>query len=160
MTNKEKSFLDKFPFGKVPAFEGADGLLLSESNAISYYGQFSFLSSLFSLLFLFFFLLPSSTSLSSFFFYFYWWLVLVFLLLMMTNLFQCYPCLITICAVNYWPEATKKTPNSHLLLLLLLLFPSPFIAFRLNSPFSFFFLLSSLSCCLQEGHHPLRQRSR
>ena len=44
MTNKEESFLEKFPFGKVPAFEGADGLLLYESNAISYYGQFLFFS--------------------------------------------------------------------------------------------------------------------
>lgn len=36
-TNKEASFLEKFPFGKVPALETADGLFISESNAISYY---------------------------------------------------------------------------------------------------------------------------
>lgn len=31
-------FLAKFPMGKVPAFEGADGFLLSESRAIAWYG--------------------------------------------------------------------------------------------------------------------------
>lgn len=36
-TNKSPEFLKKFPLGKVPAFEGADGLLLTESNAIAYY---------------------------------------------------------------------------------------------------------------------------
>lgn len=36
-TNKEASFLQKFPFGKVPAFETADGHCISESNAIAYY---------------------------------------------------------------------------------------------------------------------------
>jgi len=33
-TNKEKDFLLKFPLGKVPVFESADGVCLSESNAI------------------------------------------------------------------------------------------------------------------------------
>lgn len=33
-------FLAKFPMGKVPAFEGADGLLLSESRAIAWYGTY------------------------------------------------------------------------------------------------------------------------
>merc|ERR1711863_170168 len=36
-TNKSAAFLKKFPLGKVPAFEGSDGLLLTESNAIAYY---------------------------------------------------------------------------------------------------------------------------
>merc|ERR1711970_491822 len=36
-TNKTPEFLKKFPLGKVPAFEGSDGLLLTESNAIAYY---------------------------------------------------------------------------------------------------------------------------
>merc|ERR1712240_406610 len=36
-TNKSPEFLKKFPLGKVPAFEGTDGLLLTESNAIAYY---------------------------------------------------------------------------------------------------------------------------
>jgi len=36
-TNKSAEFLKKFPNGKVPAFEGKDGLCLSESNAIAYY---------------------------------------------------------------------------------------------------------------------------
>merc|ERR1712025_677530 len=33
-TNKSAEFLKKFPLGKVPAFEGSDGLILTESNAI------------------------------------------------------------------------------------------------------------------------------
>jgi elongation factor 1-gamma len=37
--NKTPEFLAKFPLGKVPTFEGADGLLLNESNAIAYYGM-------------------------------------------------------------------------------------------------------------------------
>merc|ERR1712121_7539 len=37
VTNKSGAFLKKFPCGKVPAFEGKDGLCLSESNAIAYY---------------------------------------------------------------------------------------------------------------------------
>lgn len=36
-TNKSAEFLKKFPLGKVPAFEGSDGTLLFESNAIAYY---------------------------------------------------------------------------------------------------------------------------
>lgn len=36
-TNKTPAFLKKFPLGKVPAFEGKDGTLLTESNAIAYY---------------------------------------------------------------------------------------------------------------------------
>merc|ERR1711872_930316 len=36
-TNKSADFLKKFPLGKVPAFEGSDGTLLTESNAIAYY---------------------------------------------------------------------------------------------------------------------------
>merc|ERR1711953_1100996 len=36
-TNKAPEFLKKFPLGKVPAFEGSDGVLLTESNAIAYY---------------------------------------------------------------------------------------------------------------------------
>merc|ERR1712142_807943 len=35
-TNKSPEFLKKFPLGKVPAFEGVDGLCLTESNAIAY----------------------------------------------------------------------------------------------------------------------------
>eukprot|EP00092_Neocalanus_flemingeri_P026025 GFUD01028210.1.p1 GENE.GFUD01028210.1~~GFUD01028210.1.p1 ORF type:complete len:422 (-),score=118.56 GFUD01028210.1:1072-2337(-) len=36
-TNKTPEFLKKFPLGKVPAFEGTDGVTLTESNAIAYY---------------------------------------------------------------------------------------------------------------------------
>merc|ERR1712106_736788 len=36
-TNKTPDFLKKFPLGKVPAFEGSDGVLLTESNAIAHY---------------------------------------------------------------------------------------------------------------------------
>merc|ERR1711981_308161 len=36
-TNKSPEFIKKFPLGKVPAFEGSDGVLLTESNAIAYY---------------------------------------------------------------------------------------------------------------------------
>nr|CAH7768199.1 unnamed protein product [Callosobruchus chinensis] len=36
-TNKTKEFLEKFPGGKVPAFEGNDGKCLQDSNAIAYY---------------------------------------------------------------------------------------------------------------------------
>merc|ERR1711872_1003634 len=36
-TNKTPEFTKKFPLGKVPAFEGSDGTLLTESNAIAYY---------------------------------------------------------------------------------------------------------------------------
>ncbi|RVE41545.1 hypothetical protein evm_013811 [Chilo suppressalis] len=39
-TNKSEGFLKKFPAGKVPAYESADGkVLLTESNAIAYYGE-------------------------------------------------------------------------------------------------------------------------
>ncbi len=37
--NKTPAFLSKWPLGKVPVFEGADGLLLNESNAIAFYGN-------------------------------------------------------------------------------------------------------------------------
>ncbi|KAJ3112269.1 Elongation factor 1-gamma [Phlyctochytrium bullatum] len=37
VTNKTPEFLKKFPLGKVPAFEAADGFTLYESNAIAYY---------------------------------------------------------------------------------------------------------------------------
>lgn len=37
--NKSPEFLKKFPVGKVPAFEGADGVLIFESDAISYYSK-------------------------------------------------------------------------------------------------------------------------
>ncbi|XP_076169057.1 elongation factor 1-gamma [Ptiloglossa arizonensis] len=36
-TNKTETFLKKFPFGKVPAFETCDGKCITESNAIAYY---------------------------------------------------------------------------------------------------------------------------
>lgn len=36
-TNKTKSFLDKFPLGKVPAFESSNGDCIFESNAIARY---------------------------------------------------------------------------------------------------------------------------
>ncbi|KAL1917594.1 uncharacterized protein VTP21DRAFT_3987 [Calcarisporiella thermophila] len=36
-TNYTKEFLAKFPLGKVPAFEGADGLKLFESSAIAFH---------------------------------------------------------------------------------------------------------------------------
>ncbi|PYH91611.1 translation elongation factor eEF-1B gamma subunit [Aspergillus ellipticus CBS 707.79] len=36
-TNKTPEFLAKFPFGKVPAFEGTDGTRLVESDAIAQY---------------------------------------------------------------------------------------------------------------------------
>lgn len=36
-TNRTPEFLAKFPFGKVPAFEGADGTTLFESDAITQY---------------------------------------------------------------------------------------------------------------------------
>ncbi|NXB67603.1 EF1G factor, partial [Struthidea cinerea] len=38
-TNRTPQFLQKFPVGKVPAFEGDDGFCVFESNAIAYYGQ-------------------------------------------------------------------------------------------------------------------------
>jgi len=36
-TNKQADFLKKFPLGKVPAFEGKDGVNLFQSNAIAYH---------------------------------------------------------------------------------------------------------------------------
>jgi len=36
-TNKSKKFQQKFPGGKVPAFEGKEGQLLQDSNAIAYF---------------------------------------------------------------------------------------------------------------------------
>ena len=36
--NKSSEFLAKFPLGKVPVFEGADGLTLFENSAITQYG--------------------------------------------------------------------------------------------------------------------------
>ena len=36
-TNRTPEFLRKFPAGKVPAFEGDDGVCVFESNAIAYY---------------------------------------------------------------------------------------------------------------------------
>jgi elongation factor 1-gamma len=36
-TNKSEAFLKKFPLGKVPVFEGADGTTLFKSNAIAYH---------------------------------------------------------------------------------------------------------------------------
>ncbi|XP_071963817.1 elongation factor 1-gamma-like [Antedon mediterranea] len=36
-TNKSPDFLKKFPLGKVPAFEGNNGTLLTEANAIAFY---------------------------------------------------------------------------------------------------------------------------
>lgn len=43
---KTPEFLKKFPFGYLPAYEGADGLLLQESGAISDYCEWGFLSTL------------------------------------------------------------------------------------------------------------------
>lgn len=37
VTNRSEDFLAKFPLGKVPAFEGADGFCLAEGSAISTY---------------------------------------------------------------------------------------------------------------------------
>lgn len=37
MTNKTPEFLAKFPLGKIPVFEGADGFCLAESVAIAMY---------------------------------------------------------------------------------------------------------------------------
>ena len=36
-TIKTRAFLKMFPVGKVPAFEGSDVVLLTESNGIAYY---------------------------------------------------------------------------------------------------------------------------
>lgn len=37
--NKKPEFLAKFPHGKIPAFDGADGFKLFESAAIARYGE-------------------------------------------------------------------------------------------------------------------------
>ncbi|XP_037499113.1 elongation factor 1-gamma [Rhipicephalus sanguineus] len=37
VTNSSQSFLEKFPLGKVPAFETSDGQVITESNAIAFY---------------------------------------------------------------------------------------------------------------------------
>ena len=37
--NKKPEYLSKFPHGKIPAFEGKDGFLLTESYAIARYGE-------------------------------------------------------------------------------------------------------------------------
>lgn len=36
VTNKTDAFLSKFPLGKVPAFESADGQCIFDANAIAY----------------------------------------------------------------------------------------------------------------------------
>lgn len=38
--SKTPAFLEKFPMGKIPTFESANGETLFESNAIAYYGAF------------------------------------------------------------------------------------------------------------------------
>ena len=37
--NKKPEFLAKFPHGKIPAFEGADGFKVFETSAIARYGE-------------------------------------------------------------------------------------------------------------------------
>lgn len=37
VTNRSETYLSKFPLGKVPAFEGADGFALTEASAIATY---------------------------------------------------------------------------------------------------------------------------
>ena len=37
--NKKPEFLSKFPHGKIPAFDGADGFKLFEGVAIARYGE-------------------------------------------------------------------------------------------------------------------------
>ena len=37
--NKKPEFLSKFPHGKIPAFDGADGFKLFEGSAIARYGE-------------------------------------------------------------------------------------------------------------------------
>jgi elongation factor 1-gamma len=39
VTNKSPEFLAKFPFGKIPAFESADGFRLFEGDAIARYSE-------------------------------------------------------------------------------------------------------------------------
>lgn len=38
--NKKPEFKAKFPHGKIPAFEGADGFKVFETTAIARYGEF------------------------------------------------------------------------------------------------------------------------
>lgn len=38
--NKKPEFLSKFPHGKIPAFEGADGFKVFEASAIARYGKY------------------------------------------------------------------------------------------------------------------------
>ena len=42
--NKKPEFLSKFPHGKIPAFDGADGFKLFEGAAIARYGELAPLS--------------------------------------------------------------------------------------------------------------------
>jgi elongation factor 1-gamma len=39
VTNRTPEFLEKFPAGKIPAFEGADGFKVIETYAISKYSK-------------------------------------------------------------------------------------------------------------------------
>jgi hypothetical protein len=41
MDNKTPEYLRKFPGGKIPAFEGPDGFLLTETMAISKYSAYA-----------------------------------------------------------------------------------------------------------------------
>ena len=43
--NKKPGFLSKFPHGKIPTFEGADGLRVFEGAAIARYSESSYQSS-------------------------------------------------------------------------------------------------------------------
>ena len=38
--NKKPEFLAKFPHGKIPAFDGADGFKVFETTAIAHYSEF------------------------------------------------------------------------------------------------------------------------
>ncbi|XP_028314854.1 elongation factor 1-gamma-like [Gouania willdenowi] len=40
LTNRTPAFLNNFPLGKVPAYQGDDGICLSESNAIAHYCKY------------------------------------------------------------------------------------------------------------------------
>lgn len=39
LDNKQPAFLEKFPHGKIPALEAADGFKLFETSAIARYGE-------------------------------------------------------------------------------------------------------------------------
>lgn len=39
VTNKSPEFVKKFPFAKIPTFEGEDGFILLEGASIARYGQ-------------------------------------------------------------------------------------------------------------------------